>query len=160
MMILPYTNMSSTTDAEGLASRVDFDQAAPKGAVWSGSTLFASPVCLKTYDYYGTNIRFYVYLTLLQITEKEKQNRQDNLIGFYCEFGLIRQLSLCSLHTEIGSPNQLNWMVTFNLAVGTRERKVLLGIYHLLQLQLLVGFHSNKNNLSWYSYINWLFRYF
>ena len=31
----------SPNDADGMANRVDPDQTAPLGAVWSGSTLFA-----------------------------------------------------------------------------------------------------------------------
>ena len=35
-------------DAEGIAKSVPPDQTAPLEAVWSGSALFARPVCPKT----------------------------------------------------------------------------------------------------------------
>ena len=43
-----YHRVMSPNDADGMANRVDPDQTAPLGAVWSGSALFAQPICPKT----------------------------------------------------------------------------------------------------------------
>ena len=41
-----YQTVMCQEDEEGIANSVDPDQTAPKGAIWSGSTLFAQP-CLS-----------------------------------------------------------------------------------------------------------------
>ena len=41
--ILNYSNVPKFSDRQVLANSADPDQTAPRGAVWSGSTLFAIP---------------------------------------------------------------------------------------------------------------------
>ena len=43
-----YHTVMSPNDADGMANSVDPDQAAPLGAVWSGSALFAQAYMSET----------------------------------------------------------------------------------------------------------------
>ena len=49
----------SPKDADGMANSVDPDQAAPVGAAWSGSALFAQTYLSENLDHYGTSNMHY-----------------------------------------------------------------------------------------------------
>ena len=63
--------MSTSTDR--MANSADTDQTAPKGAVWSGSTLFAQSYLSEysVYMVYTTNIHFFMVFFFFRNMKKK-----------------------------------------------------------------------------------------